>query len=82
VHGDGLFLADEESGQLTEVSQISRAIRAMAQETKRRVRRVYIPEEVLANPRLRDTLHQITDPVKEWGELDIAADDRGDGKEI
>jgi len=54
----------------------------MAQETKRRVRRVYVPDEVLANSQLRATLHQITDPVKEWGELDILADDRSDGKEI
>ncbi len=52
VHGDGLFLWDEASGALTEMSQISEPIRAMAQETQRTARRIFLPEEVTGNSQL------------------------------
>jgi HD superfamily phosphohydrolase len=81
MQGEGLFLWDDSTDTLIEMSQISRAIRAMAYETNHRVRRVYVPEEVLTDSRLRVKLHQMTDPVKEWGELDIGMP-WSEGKEI
>lgn len=82
LQSPGLFLWDESTGKLTEVSKISRAIRSMVEETKRRVIRVYVPEEVEEDPRLGARLHHLTDPVREWGELDLSAQELGDGKEI
>ncbi len=44
-----LFLWDEERGQLVEMSRLSKPISAIARE-RQGVRRLYLPEEVLAHP--------------------------------
>lgn len=62
--GDGVFLWDEERGDLEEISRVSPAIRALAEETRTRLRRFYVPEEALLDPRVGPRIRKLTAEIR------------------